>query len=462
MDGREVGLRGAIGLAVTGVLAFHLAYQWTAVGPLVIVYLLCMYRLAWSATGRIAAYVGFAVGMAIMAPQLHFFYTIFGAAAIVLWTVLALWVAAFVVVARLIIRRWPTYGPLLLPFLWMGLEYFRSEMYYLKFAWITPGFALPGLVNPVGVYGVSFLIMMAFALWGVRHAAPRVSKGMAAIGLISILIGAGPQHAERAKANGPLVAGIQLEFPEEAQVLAALNQVIAEHPQTEIVVLPEYTLAAEVPTAIAEWCLNEGRYVVVGGKDYAPDLDGDFYNTAYVIGPSGDVVFSQVKSVPIQFFGDGQAATEQRVWQSPWGKIGVAVCYDLSYSRVIDGLIEQGARALIIPTMDVEHWGAHQHMLHGKIGPARAREYGVSVFRVCSSGESQLIDQHGTIRASAPFPGPMRTLAGRLELSPGSRPADRFLVASSAVLLPLVLLGLALRRKEPETADAESADTEGR
>ncbi len=45
-------------------------------------------------------------------------------------------------------------------------------------------------------------------------------------------------------------------------------------------------------------------------------------------------VFKQAKSVPIEFFQDGRPAAEQRLWHSPWGNLGICICYDLSYSRV--------------------------------------------------------------------------------------------------------------------------------
>src|SRR5690606_28360859 len=99
---------------------------------------------------------------------------------------------------------------------------------------------------------------------------------------------------------------------------------------------------------------RNGRYLVVGGKQ--PEGD-NYFNTAFVIGPGGEIEFQQAKSVPIQFFNDGLPAREQQLWDSPWGKIGLCVCYDLSYRRVVDNLVRQGAAAIIVPTMDVVGWG---------------------------------------------------------------------------------------------------------
>ena len=120
-----------------------------------------------------------------------------------------------------------------------------------------------------------------------------------------------------------------------------------------------------------------------------PSSRRTFYNTAFVIDPRGEVVFRQAKCVPIQFFKDGLPALEQRVWDSPWGKIGFCICFDLSYRRVADALIRSGAQALIVPTMDLAEWGAHQHRLNARIAPIRAAEYGIPIFRLASSGISQ-------------------------------------------------------------------------
>ena len=154
-----------------------------------------------------------------------------------------------------------------------------------------------------------------------------------------------------------------MEFPTENEVLLRLNDLLRSHPDAELVVLSEYTFDGPVPAAVNEWCRKNRRYLVVGGKDPAPG--GHFYNTAYVVGPDGNIVFRQVKAVPIQFFKDGLPAPEQKLWNSPWGKIGICVCYDLSYTRVTDRLVKLGAEAMIVPTMDMADWGQAQHEMHG-------------------------------------------------------------------------------------------------
>jgi apolipoprotein N-acyltransferase len=234
---------------------------------------------------------------------------------------------------------------------------------------------------------------------------------------------------------------VQLEFPSEIELAQELESLRKAHPATQLFVVSEYSFDGLVPERIRHWCRTNQVYLVAGGKDF---LSEDvFYNTAFVIGPTGDVVFKQAKSVPIQFFKDGLPAPQRRLWESPWGRIGICICYDLSYTRVVDDLIQQGAQAIIVPTMDVAYWGEEQHRLHARVAPVRAAEYGVPIFRLASSGISQLVDDRGAVRASAPFPGDAATLGGVLRLpSKGTLPWDRWLAPWSVGITGMTIMVL--------------------
>ena len=142
-----------------------------------------------------------------------------------------------------------------------------------------------------------------------------------------------------------------------------------------------------------------------------------------MIGPDGKDVFEQIKSVPVQFMNDGIAARPaRRVWDSPWGKIGIAICYDISYVRVMDDFVRHGAQGLIVPTMDVIKWGEYERrMLHGRLAPVRSAEYGIPTFGVWSSGVSQLVDSRGCVIATAGYPGQGEMIAGPFELGGSGR-----------------------------------------
>ena len=451
-------------LMLGGTACFHAAYTPAHPGPmalLIIGYVVCLGQLSRLRTTRLAFYAGLLTGLACLAPQLAFFWTIFGPAAIALWTVLAFWIALFVALSHVALARFGTKRAVwLVPFLWTGLEYFRSELYYLKFAWLSVGFAFPvsGLVsfNIFGIYGIGFLVaVFASAFPWLFFRRRNLDFWMNTACALAVFLGLCLFWQVKMVAEGKLrgsdlcVAGVQLDFPIPSEIEHALDKVITTRTNADLIVLSEYTLDGEPTEQLKNWCRKHGKFLIVGGKEALPG--NIYYNTAFVIGTNGEVVFKQAKSVPIQFFKDGKPAPEQRVWASPWGKIGICICYDLGYSRVTDELVRQGAQMLIVPTMDVADWGRHQHELHARIAPVRAAEYGVPIFRLASSGISQGVTAGGSVRASAPFPGDgeMIYFATRLNKS-GLLPLDRWLAPWCVGVTGLFVVWLAVgtvRRK---------------
>ncbi len=453
-----------IGLAGAGCL--HLAYAVPQLSFLLLGTLASFAALSLARSRRKAFYPVLLIGLAVYSPQLGFFWTIFGGAAILLWLVLAFWLALFSVIAWRIRTRWGVIAWLIaLPFLWTGLEYFRSELYYLRFSWINAAYAfapLPSVSWLVsgGMYAVSFILMSLaslclFAKWkgetlvaqtgtGATGLSPfrlrlaQVLVPIACAAVLALVTNGVEGKFMPSPSNGRAlkVAGIQSEFPQPAHVPRLLDKALAAHPDAELFVLSEYTFDGPVTTNVLNWCRDNRKHLIVGGKDPVGD---NFYNTAFVISPAGEVIFKQVKAVPIQFFADGLPAPELKVWDSPWGKLGILTCYDLSYTRVVDELVRQGAQALINPTMDMMDWGEYQHELHSRVPPVRAAEYGVPLFRVASSGVSQLIDRHGRVVASAPFARDEAVIGGALSLGPAGRlPLDRWLAPFCVFIAGLI------------------------
>jgi len=351
----------------------------------------------------------------------------------------------------------------------MGLEYSRSELYYLKFSWMNVGYAFSDWqlfpFHIFGIYGFGFLAAVCGAFFLIFRQLQATFATIALIAAIAFLKPglSRPDHLQQIH-----IAGVQMEFPVEADIPHALDALLAEHPNADVLVLSEYTLLSTeytqggpIPMALKNWCRKNHHYLVVGGKDPAPK--NNFYNTAFVVGTNGEIVFRQVKSVPIQFFKDGLPAPKQEVWDSPWGKIGFCVCYDLSYTRVIDRLVKMGAQLIIVPTMDVIDWGERQHQLHALIAPVRAAEYHVPIFRLASSGISQAVSADGSVQATAPLGGEGKSLFATLHFSQRtSVPWDRYFAPLAVAITGIVLLILCMpdrRRKTPSiTEPPELAD----
>jgi apolipoprotein N-acyltransferase len=447
--------------AVAAVVCFHLAYEFDLFRGMIVAFLYCLLPLGRLRTDRKAFYVGLGIGLAIYAPQLPFFWTIFHGAAVALWLVLAFWVGMFVLLSRRAVLHFGHKALAVIPVLWLGLEFFRSELYYLRFSWLTPGFVFSGtrlaeLLGALGVYGIGTLLCaIASCSWSLPSRVNVVVLGLAVAG--SSLLGKASRAAPSSTGTRVEAAGVQLEFPTEDEVLAALKDLASTKTNASLLVLSEYTFKEPIPEKVKEWCREIKKFLVVGGQDPAGE---DYFNTAFVIGPDGSTLFKQAKSVPIQFFKDGLPAREQQLWSSPWGKIGMAVCYDLSYRRVMDRLVEQGCQALIIPTMDVVDWGERQHRLHARVAPMRAAEYDVPIFRLCSSGISQAVERGGVVTATAPFPGERVVLSMVMSLDrPGRLPIDRWLgplAVGITGILTVVFLFSARRKAAPAPISTES------
>jgi len=456
-------------LLSVAVICFHLAYtplQHPAFGLFIFGYAICLTQLTHQPTVRRAFYFGLATGFLCIAPQLICFWEIFNAAAIVLWLVLAFWIGLFAAIVCACIRRWGRAKAMwLVPFVWTGLEYFRSELYYLKFSWLNVGYALPVGSALFGMYGVGFFIFAVFVVYFYKRLVKVslvetfVFMAILAITAISLFLTHPGFRAAFKRTNiWPTlsIVGVQMEFPPENILPTALNNALKKNPDARIFVLSEYTLQGPVPESLKTWCREHSRYLVVGGED--PVGTNNFYDTGFVVGTNGDIVFKQAKSVPIQFFRDGLPAKKQEVWNSPWGKIGICICYDLSYTRVTDELVKQGAQLLIVPTMDVSDWGRHQHELHALVAPVRAAEYGIPIFRLASSGISQAVAGGGYVVAKTSFPGNGDVLSAKLGLPMSdSLPLDRYIAPfcvaiTAAVLILLTVLSLRERRLKDKTA----------
>jgi apolipoprotein N-acyltransferase len=456
-------------LAGVAVLAFHLAFAAAALSFCIVFFFLSLYSLRRVETPRKAFYVGLLVGFAMYAPQFGFFWNIFGPGAVALWLILAFWIGLFVLITHLCSRRLPAVATaLLIPFLWTGIEYFRSELYYLRFSWLSVGYAFSGMpslrhIAWIGTYGLGFVLMLiTTTLLLVEKRLSLLLGTSLLIGLVALVNLPDRVSTPNKEASQTTIAGVQLEFPGPPEIKIALKKLIATFPQAEILVLSEYTLDSEVPDWLKAWCRKQQKYLIVGGKRSQPP--SDFYNTAFVIAPSGEIVFEHAKSVPIQFFKDGLPARKQEVWNSPWGKIGICVCYDLSYRRVTDAFVSKGAQALIVPTRDVADGGEHQHNLHSRVAALRAAEHRIPIFRLASSGISQHVNSAGHELARAPFPGQGEFLSGTLQLSNHPRvPFDRLLAPVSVAVTLGLIVGLFVlhvrRRRVAQTRPTEPIAT---
>jgi len=457
--------------------SFQLAFLYPALCWLVLGYLVCLFELRRLATARLTFYVGMLVGLGVYVPPMQFLWTVFGGVAVPLWLILALFHGVFLLVLNRVEARWgATCAAVMAPVLWCAIEYFRSEVWWLRFSWFTAGSMFQSGPQPFlatfGVYGDGLVCAaVAVTLTGLRRPSLKSVSGLGlTLSTVFALVWLCRTPLEENLVRSLRVAGVQLEFPGVPEVRFALDRLEKNNPDAGLVLLSEHTFDGPVPEIVRAWCRKNRKWLVAGGKEslfdagelaspaqptgsrsdsqrlpFWDDRSGDpFFNTAFVINPQGETVFTQAKSRPIQFFQDGEPARQQRLWESPWGRLGIAICYNASCRRVMDVLVRAGTEALLIPTMDLEPWGSWQHQVNARMSRLRALVYGVPLFRVASSGVSQLIDRRGLVTASAPFPGSGEMIAGELLLRPGGGtvPLDSWLAPTCTWMTLGIILWL--------------------
>lgn len=240
-----------IGALLAGTASFHLAFAHPQLSFLIVVYFAALFELTRLSRARDAFYAGLVLGLMVFVPKLAFFYTLFDVGAAALWLILAFWHALFAGLAWRIREEFKLSCALvLIAACWAGIEFFRSELYPLRFSWLAGGYAFaqqPGfLLAWLGVYGVGFALFWWASVITSMSGRPRVWAAVASMALLYLLQQIPPQVKSGAHRTVDL-AGIQLEFPVELEVPAKLDLLKRKHPGADLFVLSEYAFDGPVP-----------------------------------------------------------------------------------------------------------------------------------------------------------------------------------------------------------------------
>ena len=101
--------------------------------------------------------------------------------------------------------------------------------------------------------------------------------------------------------------------------------------------------------AIAEVCSETNTYAVAG---FIEEDNGKFYNAAMLVGPNGVVGSYRKVHLPFigidRFLNPGDRPFE--VFDLPFGKVGVNICYDISFPEPARALKLMGAELIVLIT----------------------------------------------------------------------------------------------------------------
>jgi predicted amidohydrolase len=202
--------------------------------------------------------------------------------------------------------------------------------------------------------------------------------------------------------------------------LARLDEAAAQG--AELLVLPEcaipgymfdsleeaFPFAEEIPGPTSESfereCRRLGAHVVCG----LLERDGDrIRNSAILVGPDG--LIGTYRKTHLPFLGIDRFVTpgdELQVWDTPLGRIGVEICYDLRFPEVTRTLALRGADIVAHPT-NFPMAAKTQTEVITRARAAENRIYLLTSNRVGKErtgefcGWSQIVDPYGTRLAEA-------------------------------------------------------------
>jgi predicted amidohydrolase len=169
------------------------------------------------------------------------------------------------------------------------------------------------------------------------------------------------------------VAMIQLRIDDAEPPPARLDRVLALitslRGSADLIVLPELWLTGAFATraaienaepmdgpaftSLANAARNSNVHLLAGSL--AETGPSGPYNTAVVFGPDGDRL-AVYRKMHLFGFDSGEAArftagpADPVLWQSPWGAIGLATCYDVRFPELFRRLTDAGAIGFLVPT----------------------------------------------------------------------------------------------------------------
>jgi len=387
-------------------------------------------------SARPAFYLGLFQGFCLYGITLSWMWNIFSATAVILWLIVGIFVGLSCALT-VTIKASAYWKSTLAATIWVGAEFFRSEIYMLHFPWMTPGVAIPpSWLSPlIGVYGVSFLVIFSAVL---LTSAPKLKHTATYLGaaLILLLFISGISRSTPEQGDIPVIA-IQNESGSHLENLELTKQALADKDAKNIpqgfILWSELSItdrAFDVPYIkkdLDEFSASHDHVFVFGAysnADKPSKREGLNYNSAFTLHQS-KLLGVHHKNRPVPLFNDGVQHDVAKSIETPLGTIGTPICFDCDHEAIIRRMVADGAQALIVPSLDAMHWTERQHRQHAELFRHRAAENNRWIAVAASSGITQIIDPHGNRIQSIP---PMKDgyLIGKVSLTEGRTFYNRY------------------------------------
>lgn len=335
------------------------------------------------------------------------------------------------------------------PLIWVGLEFFRQYPFG-GFPWCLLGYSqvsflpIAQIASLVGVYGLSFLIVLVNAL--IAYLLSQPSRKQAAVSTVPVVlllfatIAFG--HRELATTLAPPsfpVAAVQGNVlqehkwdPEWAAGIFATHLELstqATEAGARLVVWPESSIpfyfdgSPAASDRMRDFVRDKDVFLLFGSDDYetVPESADNYraFNGVKLLAPDGEILlrYHKIYLVPfgefvplrslltfaqplVQSVSNFSPGREVVVGEVDGEKIGAFVCYEAIYSSLARQFVDQGAGLLVNVTNDA--WfgrsaAPYQHLSMATLRAIETRRY---LVRAANTGISALVDPYGRILKS--------------------------------------------------------------
>lgn len=393
--------------------------------------------------------LGFSFGMGLFSAGVTWLYVSlhdFGAMpthiAIVVLMILCAYMSLFPALSLYILARLRISSTLLwscvAAALWILFEWLRGTL-FTGFPWLAVGYSqapsspLVGFAPIIGVYGISFLLVLSAALLFLY-----IESGLKAwrYGALLVLVWLGGfilQMIDWTKPQGePITVSLlqgnisqDLKWRDDhiENTMEIYKKLILESP-SQLIVTPEISIPlfsnvvpAKYIAQLAEHARNNNGDVLIGLAEHGIN-QGEYYNTMFSFGsapeqsyrkyhlvPFGEYIplktvfgwIIHILQIPLSDFSRG--SLDQKPMYLAGQRIAINICYEDVFGEEI---IKQLPDATLLVNVSNDAWfgrsiGPQQHL---QISQMRALETGRYMLRATNTGVTAIIDERGQVLQS--------------------------------------------------------------
>ena len=344
------------------------------------------------------------------------------------------------------------------PFLWVGMEYFRTLTQF-AFPWSDLGYSqsyylyILQIVSVISVHGLSFLIVAVnVLLWQTLRkdliAERRLTALFSSMAVVALLVAYGwvvmprfplPGKTDVAILQGSVPIDVKWSpgnldhtmsiYDSLAQSVADTGLALCIWPETAVpcYLTHDYACRGEISQIVRA----TGTYHLLGALS-ARRVDGELrhFNSCFQVDPEGNVSkpYDKVKLVPfseqvpyqealpflrrdvimeyltfiktydVQFWSDFFPGDSLMLFEIPSTEYGVLICFESTFPEYSREMIRRGAGFLVGITNDTWFGSSVGIHMHSRIFITRAVENRSWAVRAANSGLSYIVDDYGRIR----------------------------------------------------------------